>query len=32
MDSTSCTSPDSSADKRYEYFAFISYKHEDMRG
>ena len=31
MDSTTGTSRDSSDDKRYEYFAFISYKHEDMR-
>ena len=31
MDSTTGTSQDSAGDKRYEYFAFISYKHEDMR-
>ena len=31
MDSTTGTLRDSSDDKRYEYFAFISYKHEDMR-
>ena len=31
MDSTTGASRDSSDDKRYEYFAFISYKHEDMR-
>ncbi len=31
MDSTTGISRESSADKRYEYFAFISYKHEDMR-
>ena len=32
MDSTTVASRDASDDKRYEYFAFISYKHEDMRG
>ena len=31
MDSTTGTSRDSADEKRYEYFAFISYKHEDMR-
>ena len=31
MDSAAGTSRDSAEDKRYEYFAFISYKHEDMR-
>ena len=31
MDSAAGASRDSAEDKRYEYFAFISYKHEDMR-
>ena len=31
MDSGHAADAQSPADKRYEYFAFISYKHEDMR-
>ncbi len=31
MDSEHAADAQSPADKRYEYFAFISYKHEDMR-
>ena len=31
MDSEQGADAQSPADKRYEYFAFISYKHEDMR-
>jgi hypothetical protein len=31
MDMAAPTPPPSPSDKRYEYFAFISYKHEDVR-